>query len=106
MNAPAHFVRSCPRCGGRIIWCDGLPSPELSIVNDRIVGCGACFARQRPRPAPAPAPTSPPRAAAPADTRTVREKLTEEGGKVVDILYAGLDVADKVGDLWKKLSRR
>ncbi|HLW44773.1 MAG TPA: hypothetical protein VKR78_01055 [Acidimicrobiales bacterium] len=103
MTLPAHFVRSCPRCNGRIIWCDGLATPELTIVDGRVIGCGACFARQRPRPA---APTRPTTPTAPTDTRTVREKLTEEGGRVVDILYAGLDVAERVGDLWRKVKGR
>ena len=101
MNAP-DFVRTCPRCGGRIIWCDGLPSPELSIVDGRVAGCGACFARQKPRVVPTP---QAPRPAPSTDTRSVRQKLTEEGGRVVDILYSGLDVADKVSDLWRKITK-
>lgn len=103
MSAPATFIRSCPRCGGRILWCDGLPSPELSIVDGRVAGCGACFVRIRQKATTAPAPSRPSTAST-TDTRTVREKLTQEGKVVVDILYAGLDVADGIRNLWRKIN--
>lgn len=101
MTAAASFVRACPRCKGAVLWCDGQPSPELTIADGRIVGCGRCMGeRPAPRPRAAPPPPAP---SPPKDTRPVRQILAEEGGRVVSILGEGLDFLEKGAALWDKL---
>lgn len=104
---------TCPRCGGRLLWCDGLPSPDVTYVREgdgqRIVGCANCMGARAlgsvasSRPAKTvlgtPVTTTP-------DPRPLREILATEGGKVVSFLSDGLDVIDGVAKLWDRLKPR
>jgi hypothetical protein len=116
MGAAASYPHACPKCGGTILWCDGAPAPELMLKVEadgsasQIVGCTRCIGPNAPPRAPS-APLRAPRSilggpAAPRDGRPVRQILHEEGSKVVDLLAQGFDIAERVGDLWKKLTPR
>jgi len=112
-----EHLLNCPRCGQRILWADGEPSPDLvKGAAGQVVGCGRCethasAARVRPEDAKPKPPAwmpeqeqsilgKPPGA---PDPRPFREKIASEGKAVVDLFSQGLDVVEKAAKFWDTL---
>lgn len=118
----ALLPSTCPRCHGEILWLDGVPSPDVvRHPKGGVVGCSRCVATTRPAPAirrdvqPAPGAAASSllgdRAAYPPDPRTAREKVFQDGAKVVGLVSDGLDVLERtagaakgIRDLWNKIT--
>jgi len=112
------MLKACPRCSGPVLWLDGEPSPSLTIVADhgvpRVVGCHNCMGRVpvQPRPVQMPQPPmrqntilgSPPTSG--HDPRPFREKVAEEGARMVSLLSHGLDFIEAGAKFWDRLKPR
>jgi hypothetical protein len=98
-NAPSH----CPRCGTTILWCDGLPTPDLLFLAGsphEPIGCTRCLSSRQepPRRSRLITPGEP-------DRRPLAARIAEKAPQVVASMHELADIADRVMsvvDKWKR----
>ena len=111
---PTPKIRTCPRCGGAIVWVDGEPLPDLVYESIRpadrepkIIGCSACAASgQRARvKSPAKVATEELVKTTGAELRAAVELGHDVAETVGELVTEGSALYDKAKGLFKKFSR-